>query len=50
MSSCLDFGGQVAELIYDLGHILNLCSTSGVGTSVLYLLVLVESDVDVERL
>ena len=50
MSSCLDFGGQVVELIRGLGRILDLRSTSRVGTGVLCLLVLVGSDVDVGRL
>ena len=50
MFSRLDFGGQVIELTRGLGHILDLRSTSLVGTSVLCLLVLVEFDVDVRRL
>ena len=50
MSSRLDFGGRVVELIPGLGRILDLRSTSHIGTGVLCLLVLVGSDVDVGRL
>ena len=50
MSSCLDLGGRVVELIRNVGCILDLRSTSHVGTGELCLLVLVESDVDVGRL
>ena len=50
MSGHLDIGGQVPELIRSLGRILDLQSTSHIGTGVLYLLVLVESNVDVGRL
>ena len=50
MSSRLDFGGQVVELIRGLARILDLQSTSRLGTGVLCLLVLVGSDIDVGRL
>ena len=50
MSSGLDFGGPVVGLIPGLGCILDLQSTSHVGTDVLYLLVLVKFDIDVGRL
>ena len=50
MSSRLDFDGQVVELIRGLARILDLRSTSRLGTGVLCLLVLVGSDVGVGRL
>ena len=48
--SRLDIGGRVVELIRGLGHILDLRSTNHIGTGVLCWLVLVEFNVDVERL
>ena len=50
MSSRLDFGERVVELIRGLGRILDLRSTSCIGTGVLCWLALVEFDVDIRRL
>ena len=50
MSSRLDFGRRVVKLIRGLGRILDLRSTSLIGTGVLCWLVLVEFNVDAGRL